>query len=479
LSTLPDSALFSDFYEFTMAQGYWKRGMDEHDAVFDYFYRRQPFQGGFSVFAGLGPLLDALEEFHFKQEDLAYLESLGVFDTKFLDYLGDFSFKGRILAAKEGEIIFPHEPLFRVEANLVQAQIVEGIVLNTLNFQSLVATKSARIWLASAKGKIMEFGLRRAQGADGAMSATRAAFIGGAYGSSNSLGGKEYDLPVLGTMAHSWVMSFPSELDAFRAYADIYPTNAILLIDTFNTLESGIGNAIIVGRELKEKGYSFGVRLDSGDIDYLTREVRRRLDEAGFPEAKIVVSNELDETIIEHLVASGAPIDIWGVGTNLVTGGNEAAFSGVYKLSSIASGSSEKAVMKFSDNPEKSTEPGRKALYRLYNESDNARVDLIALDDEVPEAGKEVVAHHPSGDYRKLSIVPSRVEPLLSAVMEAGRRVGPQPSLKDSQAYFAAKIGAFDSTYLRQLNPHVYKVSISEKLRDLKLGLIRKYLKKY
>ena len=479
MKSLPMTALFTDFYELTMAQGYWKRGLDGHEAVFDYFYRRQPFQGGFSVFAGLDPLLAVLEDFRFSAEDLAYLESLGVFETAFLSYLEGFSFKGRILAAREGEIVFPHELLFRVEGDLVQAQVIEGIVLNTLNYQSLIATKSARVWLASARGRIMEFGLRRAQGADGALSATRAAYIGGAYGSSNSLGGKEYGIPVLGTMAHSWVMSFPSELEAFRAYAEIYPSNAIFLIDTFNTLESGIGNAIAVGQELKAKGYSFGVRLDSGDIDYLTREVRRRLDEAGFPEAKIVVSNELDETIIEHLVTSGAPIDVWGVGTSLVTGGSESAFTGVYKLSAIRYGAAEKSVMKFSDNPEKSTEPGRKILYRLYNESGNARIDLISLEDEVPEAGKEIVVHHPSGDYRKLSIVPAKVEPLLGLVMEKGRRVGVQPTLKDSQSYCARRIGDFDSTYLRQLNPHVYKVSISDRLRDLKLGLIRKYLKKY
>lgn len=473
------SALFTDFYELTMAQGYWKHGTYGQEAVFDYFFRRHPFQGGFSVFAGLEPLLDALEGFRFGQEDLAYLESLKCFEKGFLDYLADFSFSGNILSVREGEIVFPHEPLFRVEADLVQAQIIEGLVLNTLNFQSLVATKSARVWLASNKGKIMEFGLRRAQGPDGALSATRASFIGGAFGTSNTLGGKRYGLPVLGTMAHSWVMSFPTELEAFRAYADIYPTNAVLLIDTYNTLESGIDNAITVGAELKSKGYSFGVRLDSGDIDYLTRQVRKRLDEAGFPEAKIVVSNELDEAIIEHLVTSNAPIDVWGVGTNLVTGGDEAAFSGVYKLAAIRRGATEKSVMKVSDNPEKSTEPGRKRLYRLYGASNGARVDLIALEDEAPEVGKELLAHHPSGDYRRLSIVPAKVEPLLSEVMHEGKRTTPGPSLADCQAYLFGRIGEFDSTYLRQLNPHVYKVSVSERLKDLKLSLIRKYQRKY
>jgi len=471
------SALFTDFYELTMAQGYWKRGVNEHRVVFDYFFRRQPFSGGYSVFAGLDTLLNALERFHFTQDDLAYLESLKMFDADFLEYLGKFKFSGNLLSVKEGEIVFPQAPLVRVEGDLVQAQIIEGVVLNTLNFQSLVATKSARTWLASEKGKIMEFGLRRAQGSDGALSATRAAFIGGAYGTSNTIAGKLYGIPVLGTMAHSWVMSFASELEAFKAYADIYPSGTVFLIDTYNTLESGINNAIEIGRELEAKGHSFGVRLDSGDIDYLSRKVRERLDAAGFPDATIVVSNELDEAIIEHLLASKAPIDVWGVGTNLVTGGNEAAFTGVYKLSAMQSGTTEKAVMKVSDNPEKSTNPGKKNLYRIFNECDAARLDLITLDGEIPEAGKPLVAHHPSGDYRTLTIVPDRVEPLLSKVMENGVRTKSILDIKECQNYFAQRLRCFDTTYLRQLNPHVYKVSISPKLKDMKLNLIKKYMR--
>ncbi|HCO49131.1 MAG TPA: nicotinate phosphoribosyltransferase [Spirochaetaceae bacterium] len=471
------SALFTDFYELTMAQGYWKQGTNDHRVAFDYFFRRQPFSGGYSVFAGMGTLLEALEDFHYSQDDIAYLESLGIFDAGFLDYLSGFRFRGDILSVKEGEIVFPQEPLVRVEGDLVQAQIVEGLVLNTLNFQSLIATKSARIWLASGRGKIMEFGLRRAQGADGAISAARAAFIGGAYGSSNTLAGKLFGMPVLGTMAHSWVMSFPSELEAFRAYAEIYPASAVFLIDTYNTLESGILNAITVGKELKAQGYTFGVRLDSGDIDYLTRKVREKLDDAGFKDAWIVVSNELDEFIIEHLVASHAPIDMWGVGTKLITGGDDAAFTGVYKLAAMKSGATEKAVMKVSENPEKSTNPGRKNLFRLYDENDTARLDLITLADEEPRAGTEIVANHPLGDYRRLSIVPARVEPLLSAMMEKGVKVPGQPILKASQEYMDGRLKSFDTTYLRQLNPHVYKVSMSTKLRDLKLSLIKKYLK--
>jgi len=477
MNEILNNALFTDFYELTMAQGYWKRGVNEHRVVFDYFFRRQPFAGGYSVFAGLGTLLDALESFRFSQADLAYLETLKIFDKGFLDYLGNFKFDGEILSAREGELVFPQEPILRVDGDLVQAQIVEGLVLNTLNFQSLIATKSARLWLASEKGKIMEFGLRRAQGSDGALSATRAAFIGGAYGTSNTLAGKVFGLPVLGTMAHSWVMSYTSELEAFRDYAEIYPTGATFLIDTYNTLESGICNAIAVGKELKAKGHSFGVRLDSGDIDYLSRKVRERLDDAGFRDAKIVVSNELDEAIIEHLVASKAPIDVWGVGTKLVTGGEESAFTGVYKLAAMQSGASEKAVMKVSDNPEKSTNPGRKNLYRLYDDCETARLDIITLDEEAPVAGTEIIANHPSGDYRKLSIVPAKVEPLLTKVMAKGAKLTGEPDLNIAQRYMAGRLDSFDTTYLRQLNPHVYKVSISSKLRDLKLGLIKKYLK--
>jgi nicotinate phosphoribosyltransferase len=479
MNKIINNALFTDFYELTMAQGYWKRGVNDNTVVFDYFFRRQPFGGGYAVFAGLGTLLDALTRFHFCADDLEYLDSLKLFDKGFLDYLESFRFKGNILSAREGEIVFPQEPLLRVEADLVQAQIVEGLVLNTLNFQSLIATKSARVWLASNKGKIMEFGLRRAQGADGAMSASRAAFIGGAFGTSNSLAGKAFGIPVLGTMAHSWVMSFPTELESFKAYADIYPSGAVFLIDTYNTLESGINNAIKVGRELAKKGHSFGVRLDSGDMDYLARKVREKLDEAGFPKATIVVSNELDETIIEHLVSANASIDTWGVGTKLVTGGEESAFTGVYKLAAMTGDGIEKAVMKVSDNPEKSTNPGRKRVYRLFDGASMARLDIMTLEDEVPQAGEELIAHHPAGDYRRLTIKPATVEPLLREVMKAGEKVKGLPNLIESQHYMASRLENFDGTYLRLLNPHIYKVSVTEKLKDLKLGLIKKYLRSH
>ena len=285
-----NSALFTDFYELTMAQGYWKNDMNQ-DVVFDMFFRRQPFNGGFSVFAGLDTLLDAITDFTFSASDIEYLRTQQIFEEDFLAYLKDFRFSGDIYSFEEGSIIFPQEPILRIHANLIEAQIVEGLILNHINFQSLIATKTARVYLASDKGSIMEFGLRRAQGNDGAMSATRASFIGGAAGTSNTLAGKLYDIPVMGTMAHSWIMAFPSELEAFEAYAKLYPNKAIFLIDTYDTLNSGIKNAIKVGSKLVEKGYNFGVRLDSGDISYLTKEVRKELDKAGFPQATITVSN--------------------------------------------------------------------------------------------------------------------------------------------------------------------------------------------
>lgn len=470
------TALFTDFYELTMAQGYWKRHMTM-PVVFDYFFRRHPFGGGYSVFAGLATLMEALEGFSFSKEDLEYLSTLGLFEDGFLDHLSSFKFKGTIYAAREGEIVFPQEPLVRVEADLISAQIVEGLILNVLNFQSLIATKTARIWNASGRGAIMEFGLRRAQGADGALSASRAAFIGGAVGTSNTLAGKEFGIPVLGTMAHSWVMSYPSELEAFNAYAEIYPKNTVFLIDTYNSLESGIINAIKAGKKLIEKGYGFGVRLDSGDIDYLSRMIRGRLDEAGLPDVKIVVSNELNEEIIESLVDGKAPIDVWGVGTNLVTGGNDAAFAGVYKLSAIDPEGQGRPVMKFSDNPEKSTNPGVKNLWRLYDQRGAARLDLISCSEEEIQEGFEYLVHHPSADWRQLKIVPARVEPLLFKVMEHGARIQGLPDIIHIQAFMKERIQTFDSTYLRLLNPHIYKVSVTDRLFNLKVSLINAFFK--
>lgn len=477
-----NSALFTDFYELTMAQGYWKNDMNQ-DVVFDMFFRRQPFNGGFSIFAGLDTLLDAITDFTFSESDIEYLKSQKIFEQEFLDYLKDFRFSGDMWAFKEGSVIFPQEPVIRIHANLIEAQIVEGLILNHINFQSLIATKTARVWLASKKGAIMEFGLRRAQGNDGAMSATRAAFIGGAAGTSNTLAGKLYDIPVMGTMAHSWIMAFPTELEAFEAYAKLYPNNAVFLIDTYDTLRSGIKNAIKVGAKLVEQGLNFGVRLDSGDISYLTTEVRKELDKAGFTQAKICVSNELTEEIIETLVQQNTPINSWGVGTHMVTGGNEASFTGVYKLAARFdkySGKNEPA-MKFSDNPEKNTNPGIKNVYRLYDENGNAKADIIALEDEVIETNKDYRYYHPMVDYRQFTFNASKVEPMLSKVVEKGNRVSPKlPAgtvLRNAHSLMQKQLESLDASYKRILNPHIYKVSLTEAVKNLKMDFIQKRIK--
>lgn len=477
-SSFSKSALFTDLYELTMAQGYWKNNMNE-PVVFDMFFRRQPFNGGFSIFAGIEPLLDSLTEFCFDDDEIEYLRSLKIFEEGFLEFLRDFRFTGDLYSFEEGSVIFPQEPLVRIHANLIEAQIIEGLVLNICNFQSLIATKTARVWLASKKGSIMEFGLRRAQGPDGGMSATRAAYIGGAAGTSNTLAGKIYGMPVMGTMAHSWIMSFPSELEAFRAYAKIYPQKTVFLIDTYDTLKSGIKNAIIAGAELVEQGYNFGVRLDSGDISYLTKEVRKELDAAGFPQAFISVSNELTEEIIETLVLQNAPIASWGVGTHMVTGGTESSFTGVYKLAARHDAQTGSLVpaMKFSDNPAKNTNPGIKNVYRLYDDQGMARADILALEDEVIESGKEYRYYHPMVDYRQFVYKACSVKPMLKKRLEKGQRIEPRLSdsqqLADSRRRMMAEIETLDASFKRILNPHIYKVSMTEKLKDLKLSFIK------
>ena len=475
MNNLQNSALFTDFYELTMAQGFWRQNKDTA-AVFDMFFRKQPFGGGFSIFAGLDNLLETLTKFSFTAEDIDYLKKQNIFDEGFLEYLKDFKFSGDIYAMEEGSVIFPEEPVLRVHGNIVEAQIIEGIVLNQLNFQSLIATKAARVWLASKKGSIMEFGLRRAQGVDGALSASRASYIGGASSTSNVLAGRIYGIPVAGTMAHSWVMSFDSELEAFRAYAEIYPEKSVFLIDTYDTLNSGINNAIIVGRELKEKGYNFGVRLDSGDIHYLSKEVRRRLDEAGLEKAFITVSNELNEEIIEALVNQNAPVNSWGVGTHMVTGGSEASFSGVYKLAARQNAKNQMvATMKISDTIKKTTTPGIKNVWRLFDEKGMACVDILALENETIEEGKTSRFYHPSGDFRQFDFKPAAVRQMLVLHMKNGKRLHnltPEFALKKARAVASAQLEYLDVSYKRILNPRIYKVSITENLKSFKMLLI-------
>ncbi len=469
------SALFTDFYELTMAQGFWKKNKDT-PSVFDMFFRRQPFNGGFSVFAGIEPLINTIEEFRFSESDIEYLKSLGIFEDGFLDFLRGFKFSGDIWTMEEGSVVFPNEPLLRIHGSVIECAILEGLILNTINFQSLIATKTARIWLATKKGSIMEFGMRRAQGCDGAMSATRAAYIGGAAGTSNTLGGKIFGIPVMGTIAHSWVMSFPGEEEAFDAYAEIYPENTCFLIDTYNTLESGVKAAIESGKKLAARGYNFSVRLDSGDIQYLSAKVREELDRAGFTDAKITVSNELTEEIIESLVNNHAPIDSWGVGTHMVTGGSEASFTGVYKLAARSEngrGGGLIPAMKFSDNPEKTTNPGVKQVWRLYNADGTFKADILAEEDETICPGETRTFFHPSNDWKSFSFAAAEAEPLLKLKMKNGGRCQPEKTIAESRRHMEESLDKLDGSYKRILNPHIYKVSLTEKLRGTKLAFLR------
>lgn len=467
------SALLTDLYELTMMQGYYLSDRNP-SVVFDMFFRRQPFRGGFSVFAGLEDVIEAVQNLHFEPDELEYLEGLGTFRPAFLDYLDKFRFTGDLYAADEGTLVFPSEPLVRVHAPLIEAQLVESLLLAIVNFQTLIATKSARVFVASRGGRVIEFGLRRAQGVDGAISASRAAYIGGAAATSNTIAGKRFGIPVSGTMAHSWVMAFDSELEAFSRYAELYPDSSILLIDTYDTLGSGIENAIRVGRKLKDEGKRMGVRLDSGDLQYLSKRVRQRLDEAGLTDTTIVVSNELNENIVHQLVTDGAPIDGWGVGTELVTGGSDCALSGVYKLAAKEQSGRMVPTMKLSNNPEKTTTPGIKQVYRFYDDEGAPIADLLASVEEAPPTAPPIRFYHPMIESASFTVAEfGRVEPLLTLKLRDGVRVSPPEALAGIRRRTLAGLERLDESYKRLLNPHIFKVSLSQTLGELKFSLGR------
>jgi nicotinate phosphoribosyltransferase len=475
---LAKSLIHTDFYELTMMQGYYLKH-NNPNVVFDMYFRRQPFGGGFTIFAGLDDLLDVLEQSRFSPQDIDYLKGLDTFTDDFLDYLDGFTFSGDVYAMDEGTVVFPGEPLIRVHSTLLEAQLLESLLLNIINFQTLVATKTARIVHATRGGKVLEFGLRRAHGPDGALSAARAAYIGGASATSNTLAGKLLDIPVKGTMAHSWVMAFRSELEAFKAYAELYPDSTILLIDTYDTLSSGLPNAIEVGKELKKQGRSFGVRLDSGDLHYLSCRVRAMLDEAGLEDAVIAASNELDEQIIHQLVTSGSPIDIWGVGTKLVTGRGDPALTGVYKLCARQDHGSYQPTIKVSDNIEKMTNPGVKQVYRYYDTAGAPQADLMAEWEEAISPEAEQTFYHPVYPYKHfVSRNHTRVKPLLEKKIENGKRVAPKRNLNEVQEYSSNDLKSFDDTIKRIINPYIYKVSLSEKLKDVKFEMVEEYSSK-
>ena len=456
-------ALYTDFYELTMAQGYFLAGRQNDTSTFDYFFRKTPFNGGYVIFAGLSDFLETLESFRFHEEELEYLNQQG-FKKAFLDYLKNFRFEGTIYAAKEGEVIFPNEPVLRVEGKLIETQVIETLLLNFLNFESLVATKASRIMQVAGDKVVLDFGLRRSQ-ALGGLQASKACIIGGLAGTSNVLAGMEFGLNVSGTMAHSWIQSFDDEVTAFRKYAEFYPESCVLLVDTYDTLNNGIPNAIKVAKELEAKGHKLvAVRLDSGDLAYFSKEARKQLDDAELGYVKIAASNQLDEYLIRSLNEQKAPIDLYGVGTKLVTAYDHPALDGVYKLSSVNS----QPTLKISENVEKVTLPGTKKILRYLNEDESFSCDGIVLDTE-----QNVKAiQHPYLPTKKTTVSGMKCVELLHKVADRGKITREIPSAQQSAEYSKRQLTKLNVEHKRFDNPHVYKVGISEQLKTLREQLI-------
>ena len=462
----------------TMMQGYFKSA--NHDvAVFDAFYRKNPCDGGYAICAGLDQVIDYIKNLHFSAEDIFYLRGLHIFDEDFLSYLENFRFSGDIYAIPEGTLIFPREPLIKVIAPIMEAQLVETAILNIINHQSLIATKAARVCYAAGSDGVMEFGLRRAQGPDSGTYGARAAVIGGCKGTSNVLAGQLFDVPVLGTHAHSWIMSFPDEYTAFKTYANLYPSACILLVDTYDTLKSGVPHAIRVFREMREAGIPltyYGVRIDSGDLAYLSKQIRKMLDDAGFPDAVISASNDLDEYLIESLKLQGAEITSWGVGTNLITAKDNPAFGGVYKMAAIQKEDGNFVPkIKISENSEKITNPGNKTIYRIYDKATGKiRADLICLADETFDEACDMNLFDPNEPWKKTRIAGGTytLRELLVPVFENGKCVYDSPKVMDIQAACTKEKDTIWDETKRFVNPSRIYVDLSDKLYRLKHDLL-------
>ena len=472
-------ALLTDLYQMTMAYGYWKAGIIEREAGFNMFFRKNPFGGGYAVVCGLHDVIDYLNNFHFSEEDLAYLSTLqgndgkALFEVEFLDYLRAMKFSCKVDAMPEGTIAFPQEPLLRIQGPLFQCQMVETAILNMINFQTLIATKASRMRVAAGEEKILEFGLRRAQGIDGGLAASRAAYIGGCDATSNVLAGKIYDIPVKGTHAHSWVMSFDSELEAFEAYAQALPNNCIFLVDTYNTLE-GVKHAIKVGKKIEEKGHRFqGIRLDSGDLAYLSIEARKMLDDAGFPDTDIVASNDLDENIIESLHHQGAKINVWGIGTKLVTGDSQPALGGVYKIAAIKDENGEwQYKVKLSEQAVKVSTPGIQQVRRYYNGKE-CIADMIY--DELNPPKDEAVIVDPMDMTRRKYLHPDlNFSDLLVPIFVDGKQVYEKPPIHQTRKIAVEALESLHKSIKRFVNAHAYPVGLEKGLFDMKTDLILK-----
>ena len=474
--------LLTDLYELTMMQGYFENEDVNQTVIFDMFYRNNPEGNGYAICAGLEQLIDYVKNLHFTEDEIDYLKSLGIFKPAFLAYLRDFRFTGDIYAIPEGTVIFPREPLVKVIAPIMQAQLIETALLNIINHQSLIATKTARIVRAAQGDGVMEFGCRRAQGPDAAIYGARAAIIAGCVGTSNVLCGQMFHVPVSGTHAHSWIMSFPDELSAFRAYAKLYPDACILLIDTYDTLDSGLPHAIQVFKELREQGIHpkrYGIRMDSGDLAYLSKKVKAALDAEGFTDAIISASNDLDEGLIGSLKAQGATINSWGVGTNLITSKDCPAFGGVYKLAAIWNEPEQRfePKIKISENAEKITNPGDKKIYRIYDAQGMIVADLIALADEEFSSKDPLLLFDPIETWKK-TLLPGgscTMRELLVPVFRKGDCVYESPSVKEIQNICRRELNTLWEESKRFEYPHQTYVDLSRKLWNLKNNLLERY----
>ena len=473
--------LLTDLYELTMMQGYFKNEHANVNVVFDAFYRKNPDGNGYAVCCGLEQVIEYIEALRFEKDDIDYLRSVGIFDEDFLEYLSDFRFTGDIYAIPEGRVMFPREPVLKVKAPIMQAQLIETAILNIINHQSLIATKAARVVHAAEGDNVMEFGLRRAQGPDAGIYGARAAVIAGCSGTSNTLAGKLFGVPVMGTNAHSWVMSFPDELTAFREYAKIYPEHCLLIADTYDTLKSGVPNAIKVFTEMREQGIelkNYGIRLDSGDLAYLSKKAKKMFDEAGFSDVTIAASNDLDENLISSLKLQGAAVNSWGVGTNLITSKDSPSFGGVYKLAAIQDQETGEYIpkIKISENSEKITNPGDKVIYRIYDkESGKIFADLIALSDEVYDETKDLLLFDPVETWKKTLMKAGEyvMEPLMIPVYKDGRCVyKDRPSVMELQQICRRDMDRLWDEAKRLVNPHHVHVDLSRKLWDLKQRLL-------
>lgn len=470
--------MLCDFYELTMAQGYFKKGYKDKISYFDIFYRNVPDGGGFAIFAGLELLIEYIKNLRFGEKEIAYIESKGIFEKDFVDYLRNFRFTGDIYAVPEGTPVFPNEPLVVVRAPSIEAQIIETAALVFVNHQSLIATKANRIVRAAEGRAIMEFGARRAQGQDAAVYGARAAYIGGCVGTSNVMTDMIYGIPAIGTMAHSWVQMFESEYEAFKAYANTYPENTVLLVDTYNTLKSGVPNAIkVIKEELVAKGYrNYGIRLDSGDIAYLSKKARKMLDDAGLPDCKIVVSNSLDEYLIRDLMLQKAAVDSFGVGERLITSKSHPVFGGVYKLTAVEEKGKIVPKIKISENIDKITTPHFKKIYRIFDKvTGKAQADQICLFDEVIDTTQPLEVFHPLATWKRKVYTDYEIVELLKPIFQNGECVYELPDVREIQKYCLEQIDKLWDEVKRFENPHRYYVDLSEKLWKIKSDLLAKH----